>query len=130
MKLFPVTRLALDSTEPNAPCICVQITTFACGMIAVAIKVAHALADATTLARFAHDWAVTSRTVLLHKELLILSTVFNLELLDHAAAGDIDAAQPDPVIFKKAREIIPCIGTIGLPLIETLHSPLEKCLRR
>jgi hypothetical protein len=105
MKLFPATRLALGSTEPNAPCLCIQITTFACGIIAVAIKVAHVLADATTLARFAHDWAAISRTVLLHKEPLILSTVFNPELLDHAAAGDIDAAQPDPVIIKKARDL-------------------------
>ncbi|KAJ9111460.1 hypothetical protein QFC19_001229 [Naganishia cerealis] len=45
------------------PGVAVQITTFVDGGYAVSVKVCHALADATTLLTFMHDWTRTNRAM-------------------------------------------------------------------
>ncbi|KAK0451100.1 transferase [Armillaria borealis] len=42
--------------DPEGPAMLIQITTFACGGIAIGIRLAHPLSDAHTLAHFARDW--------------------------------------------------------------------------
>lgn len=81
----------------------VQQTTFTCGSTAIAIQITHCLADAQSLATFANDWATTSRALLAGLPTPELSPVFDPQLLDSFAAGDIDSSSPDPKIQKQAR---------------------------
>ncbi|PKX91472.1 transferase family protein [Aspergillus novofumigatus IBT 16806] len=85
----------------------VQITLFKDGAYAVAVRMAHALADAQTLMVFMHQWAAASRAAFgsEYTESLMGAPVFNPALLDAHAAGDIDGAAPDPGLIATAREL-------------------------
>lgn len=101
---FPSVEL-LDKTTPLAlgdgidfvglPCMIVQITTFADNGAAIAVKLAHPLADAQTLLQFTHDWAAVNRGMLKRSPLPVLSPIFDPQSLDRKAAGEIDAPHPD-----------------------------------
>lgn len=104
------TQLALYNLRDfeDLPGMSVQITTFACGSYAVAVKLAHILADAQALVVFVHQWAAASRAQ--HGasgKSLMDSPVFNPSELDTRAAGDIDADSADPPISETARSL-PC----------------------
>jgi hypothetical protein len=94
-----------DLNDPSLPSVIIQVTTFACGGIAIALKFAHPLSDAHCMALFARDWAAVSRALLAGTELPRLSPVFNPQLLDKHAAGDIDAPHPDPQIVARAQSL-------------------------
>ncbi|KAH8820850.1 transferase family-domain-containing protein [Xylogone sp. PMI_703] len=108
-ELLPSTPLALSrGSDHNSPGLIIQITTFSCGGTAVAIELAHALADAQALCQFAKDWSLTSRFLLQNPSSLTgprLSPVFNPQLLDTCAAGDIDAQDPDSKLQEQARRL-------------------------
>lgn len=106
-ELFPPTSLALssDSTPTDTPNVVIQITTFACGSTAIALEFTHCLADAHAMTVFVKDWASISRALLAGEPLPALSPVFDPQLLDSAAAGDIDAKAPDPGLQEKARSL-------------------------
>jgi len=107
-KFLPSTPLALSKIDDaRLPGMVVQITTFGCGGMAVAVKIAHPLADAHALVYFARDWARASCAILADKPMPSMSPVFNPHLLDRSAAGDIDALQPDPALIEMARAL-PC----------------------
>lgn len=89
-------------TSAGLPCLIIQITSFACGGVAVAIKFAHPVADAHSLLRFTHDWAATNRALLAGSNPPELSPVFDPTRLDRGAAGDIDAAEPNAAILAQA----------------------------
>ncbi|KAK7056866.1 hypothetical protein VNI00_002583 [Paramarasmius palmivorus] len=86
------------------PSTIVQITTFECGGIAIAVKMAHVLADAQTLLTFVHDWAAVHRG-LAKGEHIMLDRPFEPHRLDASAAGDIDASEPDKNIIDQARNV-------------------------
>ncbi|MCJ1375678.1 hypothetical protein MMC20_006915 [Loxospora ochrophaea] len=92
----------------SLPSLIIHVTTFACGGTTIAIKLAHPLADAHTLAFFAHDWASTSHAMFANSPLPILSPIFDPQLLENAAAGNIDATTPDPWLVQQARTL-PCL---------------------
>jgi hypothetical protein len=83
----------------------VQLTTFNCGGVAVAIKVAHSLADAQSLVQFVDGWAKINCATLAHTPIPPVSPIFDPLVLDQAAAGDIDAANPDPELIKAAHAL-------------------------
>ncbi|GLB41750.1 putative transferase family protein [Lyophyllum shimeji] len=99
--------LAMHDAEEYAglPCMIVQITTLTCGGIAIAIKLAHPLADAQSLLQFAHDWATVTRAMSTGGPIPALSPVFDPSLLDNAAAGDIDALHPNLHLVEVARAL-------------------------
>jgi hypothetical protein len=78
----------------------VQVTAFAEGGVSIAIKLAHPLADAHTLLRFANDWASVNRAIKMGTLPPVLAPVFDPSLLDRAAAGDIDAPQSNVALIK------------------------------
>ncbi|KZT74008.1 transferase family protein [Daedalea quercina L-15889] len=102
---LPPNPLPLHDLEEHTglPGLMIQATTFACGGIAIAVKFAHPLADAQTLARFMHDWAATNRAMVHALELPVLQPVFEPQRLDRAAAGDIDVAHADSGLLEKSR---------------------------
>ncbi len=107
-ELLPTTPLAPDrEVDQNAslPCAAVQLTTFDCGGMAIVAKFPHSLADAQTLLCFMHHWAAINRSLLSHAPLPTVSPLFDPLLLDRAAAGDIDAATPDPALLDLARAL-------------------------
>ena len=106
-QLFPPTSLALssDSTPADAPNVIIQITSFACGSTAIALEFTHCLADAHAMTVFVKDWASTSRALLAGEPLPSLSPVFDPQLLDSAAAGDIDAETPNAALQEQARSL-------------------------
>ncbi|TFY69910.1 hypothetical protein EVJ58_g141 [Rhodofomes roseus] len=106
-ELLPSTPLPLHDLEEHVglPGLMIQVTKFACGGVAVAVKFAHPLADAQTVARFTHDWAATNRAMVLGAPLPVLQPVFEPQNLDRMAAGDIDAAHVDPGLLKKSRAL-------------------------
>ncbi|KAJ7243956.1 hypothetical protein C8J57DRAFT_1364749 [Mycena rebaudengoi] len=77
-------------------CLIVQLTSFTCGGIVIALNSSHPLADAQTLITFVQDWAAVNRVMVLHADLPTLTPIFSPASLDHAALGDIDASAPDP----------------------------------
>ncbi|KAF4202029.1 hypothetical protein CNMCM8927_000686 [Aspergillus lentulus] len=85
----------------------VQITLLKDGAYAIAIQMAHALADAQTLMVFVHQWAAASRAAFgsEYTESLMGAPVFDPALLDSHAAGDIDGPAPDPGLIATAREL-------------------------
>ena len=92
-----------EAQDPKPlPCMKIQLTTFPTGGLAIAIGLAHPLADAQTLLHFAHSWAATNLALSSSSPLPTLTPVFNPSLLDKAAAGDIDAFTPNHRILEKA----------------------------
>ncbi|KAJ7167786.1 transferase family-domain-containing protein [Mycena filopes] len=87
------------------PCLIVQVTTFKCGGVVIAVKSSHPLADAQTLTTFVNDWAAVNRALVQDLPPPTLDPVFLPGALDQAASGDIDAPSPDPEILKIAHEL-------------------------
>ncbi|KAH6713266.1 hypothetical protein BKA61DRAFT_72502 [Leptodontidium sp. MPI-SDFR-AT-0119] len=111
--LLPTTKLSLSSPSAPAdsPNVVIQLTSFACGSMAIGIAITHCLADALSLSRFASDWALTTRSLTPSKtspslppNLPELSPIFDPQRLDAHAAGDI-RGPPDEENQRKAREL-------------------------
>ena len=111
---IPIAELLLDEQKlalynmkdfEGLPCMSVQLTTFVCGGISIAVKIAHPLADAQCMVQFVHDWAAINRALLANSILPTIYRPFDPSLLDRAASGDIDAADPDPELIKCSREL-------------------------
>ncbi|GFG18798.1 shikimate O-hydroxycinnamoyltransferase [Aspergillus udagawae] len=103
------TPLALHDLHEyqGLPGVQVQITLFKDSGYAIAIRMAHVLADAQTLMVFVHQWAAASRAAFGSKytESLMGAPVFKPALLDAHAGGDIDGPAPDPGLIATAREL-------------------------
>lgn len=106
-QLFYPTELALYNPDDyvGKPSACVQLTIFACGAVGVALRIAHALADATTLIQFAKNWATVHRSLLNDQMPPALPVVFDPRLVDRAATGDIDGIAPNPDIIRISRSL-------------------------
>ncbi|KAI9738314.1 MAG: hypothetical protein M1834_008812 [Cirrosporium novae-zelandiae] len=105
---LPTTPLAPSKNEDSIlPCMAIQVTTFECGSLAVAVKLSHSLGDAITLSHFVKDWANISQAIFHKTPLPSPSPVFNPQLLDNAAAGDIDALEPNEQLVDIALAL-PC----------------------
>ncbi|KIM81290.1 hypothetical protein PILCRDRAFT_89248 [Piloderma croceum F 1598] len=105
----PEFKLALSNDDQHEfdglPGMIIQLTTFDCGGVAIAVKMAHLLADAQAMVHFVNNWARVNRAILAQAPIPPLSPVFDPSLMDRAAAGDIDAVKPDPEIIKAARTL-------------------------
>lgn len=99
------TRFALhDSNEHQGlPSMKVQITSFKDGGTAITIGIVHSLADAAALLTFTKGWASTNRALSSSKPAPKLQALFDPSLIDAAAAGNIDAKDPDPNLKAAAR---------------------------
>ncbi|KAI4233082.1 MAG: hypothetical protein L6R40_007205 [Gallowayella cf. fulva] len=100
-------KIALhDGLETGGlPAAIVKITTFACGGIAIAVRLQHVLGDAQAFLRFVHDWAATHRAMVRDLPLPVLEPIFNPRILDERAAGDINSLEPDPAISEAAEKL-------------------------
>lgn len=96
------TKLALHDLVEYAslPGMSVQITQFACGSYAIAVKMAHPLADAQSLMVFMHQWAAACNGF---SKSPMEPPVFNPGQLDFYATGDIDGDIPDLSLVNSAR---------------------------
>ncbi|KAI0753990.1 transferase family-domain-containing protein [Daedaleopsis nitida] len=106
-RLLLPTSLALIGTDQHEglPCVSVQLTTFACGAVGIGIRAVHPIADATTLVQFVKDWSSNHRAMLADTHPHPIAPVFDPALLDHAAAGDIAALDPDPNLIGVSRSL-------------------------
>ncbi|KAH7420056.1 hypothetical protein BKA64DRAFT_588925 [Cadophora sp. MPI-SDFR-AT-0126] len=104
--LLPSTKLSISASDPDAPNLVIQLTTFSCGSFAIGISITHCLSDAISLSQFANDWARTSRSLLSNPQSPPpeLNPVFDPQRLDAYAAGSIDSP-PDLSIQAKARDL-------------------------
>lgn len=105
--LLPYAQLALYNAVDyeGFPCAMVQLTKFACGGLSVALKLAHPLADAQTMVQFVHNWASINRALFHGAPPPKLDCVFDPQILDAAAAGDINSSKADPTISSVARAL-------------------------
>ncbi|KAJ7181639.1 transferase family-domain-containing protein [Mycena crocata] len=87
------------------PCLVVQVTSFHCGGVVIALQASHPLADAQTLMTFVNDWSAVSRALIQDLPVSITPPIFSPAALDQTAEGDIDAASPDPEILQVAHEL-------------------------
>jgi hypothetical protein len=88
------------------PCMMVQLTTFECGSRAVAVRIAHALADVPSIAGFVRHWSEEHRAMITGlSHISDTRPLFDPQLLDQAAAGDIDAAQPEAALLEVAHRL-------------------------
>ncbi|PYH91548.1 transferase family protein [Aspergillus ellipticus CBS 707.79] len=107
-----------DANALPPPIMAIQLTTLGCGGFALAAKIAHPLADASSLVRFVKDWASVSRSVLLGVATPSLTPVFEPERLDAFVAGDVNAATADESIIQRTEDLPfhrydwwnPCLG--------------------
>jgi Transferase family len=110
-----------NKSEFNGPSsVIIQLTTFDCGGVAVAVRIVHCLADARATVNFVNDWARVNRAMTAHAQIPLLAPLFDPVLLDRVAAGDIDADEPDPELIKAA-DALPIINSrssiaIGYPI--------------
>ncbi|KAJ7094378.1 transferase family-domain-containing protein [Mycena epipterygia] len=107
LDLLPNTSLASHTMADftGLPCLIVQVTSFKCGGLVIALKASHPLADAQTLTTFVNDWALVNSALVQNLPPPVLAPIFSPAALDQAALGDIDVASPDPAIIKIAREL-------------------------
>ncbi|KAI0634371.1 transferase [Trametes polyzona] len=107
-RLLCPTQLAmhLPTDYLGKPCVCAQLTTFACGAVGIALRIAHCLSDATTLIRFAKHWGDVHRA-LVDSQFPgpQLTPLFNPRLIDQAAIGDVNSDAPDPNIVRISRSL-------------------------
>ena len=90
----------------SPPCMLVQLTAFGCGGVAVGVRILHALADAASLTTFMHHWAEVHHAALSGQALTSrVQPLLDAQMLDRAAAGDIDAAQPDAALLHLAHSL-------------------------
>lgn len=87
------------------PAMIVKITTFACGGVAIAPRLQHVLGDAQAFLRFVHDWAAVHKSLVKGFPRPVLEPVFDPEMLNNMAAGDIDGEEPDKDILETAQEL-------------------------
>ncbi|PIL28905.1 hypothetical protein GSI_08951 [Ganoderma sinense ZZ0214-1] len=101
-QLLCPTQLALHNTKEcvGLPSVSVQLTTFACGGLGIAIRITHAIADATALFQFIKDWNAVHRSMLAGHPLPHLSPIFEPRMIDNAAAGDLNSGKPDPELLQ------------------------------
>ncbi|KAI0772988.1 transferase family-domain-containing protein [Trametes elegans] len=104
--LVPTDIALLSPTDHSGlVSVSVQLTNFACGAISIAFRIAHPVADATTLFQFVKDWAAVHRAQIQNLPSPRLTPVFNPSLLDKAASGDINSPSPDPEILRISRSL-------------------------
>ncbi|GLA30005.1 hypothetical protein AnigIFM63604_011485 [Aspergillus niger] len=101
----PLKQPVVDNADIPPPVMAVQVTELACGGFALAVKIAHPLADAQSLVYFVKDWASVSRSALLGEPPPVLKPLFEPARLDGAAAGDINAATPDESIIEQTESL-------------------------
>ncbi|KAH6657642.1 transferase family protein [Truncatella angustata] len=97
---FPQKELISKSRTPlsnlkdfeGMPGLMVQINLFPCGRYGVGVKLAHQLADASSMMVFVHQWAANSRKLFSGQpsSSVFDEPVFDPPQLDSRAAGDID----------------------------------------
>ncbi|KAM0703208.1 hypothetical protein Q7P35_009146 [Cladosporium inversicolor] len=91
-----------DSNGLYKPIMAVQLTQLACGGLVLAAKIAHPLADITSLTEFVRDWASVSCAMLAEAPLPVLRPVFEPPQLDAFAAGGINDEIADSDTMEKA----------------------------
>ncbi|KAK7430429.1 hypothetical protein QQZ08_002948 [Neonectria magnoliae] len=101
---------ALEPNEPNEagifkPLMAIQITNTACGGFILSAKIAHPLADISSLVGFVKTWAVISCSRLTGESTPALTHLFDPARLDASAAGDINAEKPDGVLLQQAESL-------------------------
>lgn len=99
------TKFAMEdgATYWGLPGVALQLTTFACGGLAVAIKMSHALADAQSMIGFVRNWAAVNSALSRNQIPPFIDNVFNPSLLEKATAGDLSDTKPDPALVKGSR---------------------------
>ncbi|BEI85665.1 hypothetical protein CcaverHIS002_0510660 [Cutaneotrichosporon cavernicola] len=103
--LAPATAPNLSPSNPRTekPLSGAKITLFDDGA-ALVVGISHVLADAGALGTFVEDWATIHALLPSQVEVAVDELVkkrrFDWETLDAYAAGDLDAAHPDPALEK------------------------------
>ncbi|KAJ0423698.1 hypothetical protein BJY00DRAFT_309932 [Aspergillus carlsbadensis] len=106
----------IPGPQKRAPPVLIRVTEFACGGISIGVLIAHCLADAQTLSVFMHHWSrehalliANTKTSPSYSDIAHTKQeqqpLFNPQLLDTRAAGDIDASTPDESILAKSRSL-------------------------
>ncbi|MCJ1450171.1 hypothetical protein MMC28_000500 [Mycoblastus sanguinarius] len=93
------------SAYVGLPGIALQLTTFAGGGLAIAIKISRPLADAQSLVGFIRDWASINREVSAKRPPPKIDNIFDPLLLEKATLGDIDGLKPDPALIERSRKL-------------------------
>ncbi|KAM0254424.1 hypothetical protein ACHAQJ_006828 [Trichoderma viride] len=116
IKSFPQSDLMISSTSlalhdldtfQGLPSMIVQVTLLGNGGFAVAVQMAHPLGDAHSLMLFMRRWASVCRDERTKQDLTkdLAYPIFEPNLLDSRAAGDIDAHGGDPELVSKAHSL-------------------------
>lgn len=102
--LHPVT---VNDAGLLPPVLAIQLTHLACGGFVLAAKCAHPLADISSLVHFMKDWGRVSQSMAGSDAVPVpsLAPAFEPGRLDALAAGDINAASPDPDIIQQAESL-------------------------
>jgi hypothetical protein len=103
------------STDPMAghdgrsfaglPSSSVQLTTFACGGVGVALKTHHSLSDAGSMMTFMRDWAETNCAMAQEAPLPVLEHVFDPSMIEKATGGDLNNLEPDQNLLQTSRSM-------------------------
>lgn len=106
--LISPTLLALHDLHSyhGLPGVSIQINLFSDNGYAISVKISHVLADAQTLMVFVQLWAQICRARLgVFRPSPLGRPIFEPQLLDSYASGNVDANQSDPTLVAAARSI-------------------------
>ena len=114
-ELFSTTSLATTGAEHEGlPCMSVQLTTFACGGLAISARWPHTLCDMTAIMTFMRNWAAVHRAVLAGNDEPATAITpersprFEPELVDRCAAGELtDLHKPADQSLLKQSAVLP-----------------------
>ncbi|KAI0649731.1 transferase family-domain-containing protein [Trametes meyenii] len=108
-QLLCPTALALYNSSEylGLPSVSIQITSFACGGVSIALRIVHPIADATAMFQFAKDWAAIHRAMLDDQVPPAVCPLFDPRLLDKAAMGCVasNPQVPDPEILRTSHSL-------------------------
>ncbi|KAJ8516369.1 hypothetical protein ONZ45_g6325 [Pleurotus djamor] len=95
-----------STTSSPVPSMSIQVTSFACGSVAIGVKMSHPLADARSLMLFMRHWACLYRCYVsgvLEDDVSFVRPFFEPSLLDAAASGNIDSPVVDESLIMQSR---------------------------
>lgn len=106
----PIACNDLKPSDPKAPATIIQHTTYPCGCISLAVKIAHPLADTQTLFTFIQAWAAKHQSMFGSNpgqtQIPPPPSHLSAHQLDTAAEGDLNSpAGPEPNLVSISRSL-------------------------
>ena len=97
----PMPLYDCQTTGEELASMVVKLTKFACGGQSISLHIVHAMCDGAVFFAFVRKWSDVNKALVQGERLPQVTATFNPQLINNAAAGDIDSSAPDPKFLEK-----------------------------